>query len=231
MTGTLRAGALSLAVIWIAHAQQLKPELQQKLAAVKDAVARNQAALRQYTWTSHTEVSLNGDVKKTRDDSCRLGPDGKMQKTEIGESAAKEVHGPIRRRIVEHKTEELTDYARRAVALIHEYIPPTAHAMEEAFQAGHASLGEAGSGTTELQFKNYLKTGDGLTLSFNAAAKTLHSVTVNSYLDDPKDAIFLEVDFQTLPDGTNYESNMILKAPAKKLEVRMENSHYQKIPG
>ena len=186
-------------------AQALKPELQQKLAAVKEAVARNQAALRQYTWTSHTEVSLKGEVKKTRDDSCRLGPDGKVQKTEIGESAAKEVHGPIRRKIVEHKTEELTDYARRAVALIHEYIPPTAQAMEEA--------------PTEL------------TLSFNTAAKTLHSVTVNSYLDDPKDAIFLEVDFQTLPDGTNYESNMILKAPAKKLEVRMENSNYQKIRG
>ena len=57
------------------------PELQQKLATVKESVARNQAALRQYTWTEQTNVSLKGEVKKSTEDICRYGPDGTLQKT------------------------------------------------------------------------------------------------------------------------------------------------------
>jgi hypothetical protein len=49
----------------------MKQELQQKLAAVKESVARNQAALLQYAWTAHTEINLKGEVKKTTDEMCR----------------------------------------------------------------------------------------------------------------------------------------------------------------
>jgi hypothetical protein len=37
---------------------------QERVAALKQALAANQAALKQYTWTETTEISLKGDVKK-----------------------------------------------------------------------------------------------------------------------------------------------------------------------
>src|SRR5437868_15487821 len=55
-------------------------ELQQKVATVRQAVAQNQAALRQYTWAEQTNILLKGEVKKTTDYPCQYGPDGTVQK-------------------------------------------------------------------------------------------------------------------------------------------------------
>jgi hypothetical protein len=59
-------------------------ELQQKLAAVKQAAAANQQQLRQYQWTETTQVTLKGDAKPSSQKLCQYGPDGQVQKTPIG---------------------------------------------------------------------------------------------------------------------------------------------------
>jgi hypothetical protein len=209
----------------------LGQQLQQRMATVKEAVARNQAALKQYSWTEHTEISIKGEVKKTKDELCRYGPNGQVQKTELGPPAQQKQLRGIRKRVAERKKEELEDYMNRAVALIHSYVPPSPQAMQQAFQAGSVSLSPAPGGIIQLQFKSYVKPGDAMTLTFDSAAKVLRRLTVNSYLDEPKDAVTLEVDFQTLPDGTNYAATTILNASAKQLQVRVQNSNYQRIGG
>lgn len=123
----------------------------------------------------------------------------------------------------------MEEYMKRAVALIHQYVPPSAQTLQAAFQAGNGSLGESGPGTIQLQFRNYLLPGDTLTLSFNIATKVLTSVNASSYLDSPEDAVTLQVKFQTLPDGTNYPATTSLTAEAKKLQVVVQNSNYQRI--
>jgi hypothetical protein len=210
-------------------AQGVQQELQQKLAAVKQSLARNQEALRDYTWTQHTEISLNGQLKKTKDEMCRYGPDGTVQKTSAGPPSPQMEMRGIRGRIAEKKKDELEGYMERASALIHSYIPPSQQSVEQAFRAGNASLGQAGPGTIQLQFRNYLKPGDSLTVSFSEAAKVLREITVTSWLDDPKDAVSLQVDFQTLPDGTNYAATTILTASAKHVQVKTQNSGYQRV--
>jgi hypothetical protein len=225
----LLAAAFALIATFSIGAQDAKQELQQKLAAVKESVAQNQAALRKYQWTEHTEIMLKGEVKSTKDEACRYGPDGKVQKTELGPPPQqKELRG-VKKRLVEKKKEDLTDYMQRAVTLIHDYVPPNPENIQAAFQAGNASLGQAGPGTVQLQITNYWQQGDALTFTFNSAAKALTQVNINSYLGDAKDAITLQVDFQTLPDGTNYAATTNLNAPAKNLSVRTQNSNYQRI--
>ena len=63
-------------------------DLQQKLAAAKQNAAQNQQALRTYTWIEKVELSLKGEVKNTTVNSCRYGPDGKVQKTPVVDAAA-----------------------------------------------------------------------------------------------------------------------------------------------
>jgi hypothetical protein len=58
-------------------------DLQQKAAAAKQAAAQNQQVLRAYTWIEKVELSLKGEVKNTTVNSCRYGPDGKVQKTTV----------------------------------------------------------------------------------------------------------------------------------------------------
>lgn len=152
-----------------------------------------------------------------------------MQKTELGPPSPQlELRG-LKKKVAEKKKDELQDYMERAVALIQGHVPPSAAAIEQVFQSGNASLGQGGPGTIQLQLKNYVKPGDALSLGFDAGAKTLRKVTVNSYMDDQKDAVDLAVDFQTLPDGTNYPATTVLNTPAKNLTVRTQNANYQRI--
>ena len=63
---------------------QGSPELQQKLAAVKQSVAENQQKLHQYQWTETTQLTLNSDAKPPSQSMCLYGPNGTVQKTPMG---------------------------------------------------------------------------------------------------------------------------------------------------
>jgi hypothetical protein len=52
--------------------------VQEKVAALKQSLAQTQAALKQYSWTETTEISLKGEVKKRDQKECHYGPDAKV---------------------------------------------------------------------------------------------------------------------------------------------------------
>jgi hypothetical protein len=69
-----------------------------------------------------------------------------------------------------------------------------------------------------------------MTFAFDSATKKIRNISVNTYLDDPKtDIVTLNVTFASLPDGTNYSASTDLKAAGKNMEIKTQNSNYQKI--
>jgi len=54
-------------------------------------------------------------------------------------------------------------------------------------------------------------------------------MSVASYMDDPSKPVTLQVDLQSLPDGTSYPATVSMNIPASHIEVRTENSNYQKL--
>jgi hypothetical protein len=54
----------------------------------KESGENNRAKLQQYQWTETTEVLVKGEDKKTEQELCQYGPDGKVQKTPLGPSPA-----------------------------------------------------------------------------------------------------------------------------------------------
>jgi hypothetical protein len=211
---------------------------QQVIAALKSSIAKNQAALKSYSWTETTQISLKGEVKKTQQKECQYGPDGKVQKTPIGGDNAPQQQqaagggrrgGRLKKEIVEKKVGEMKDYMDRVAALVHEYAPPDPQKIQAASAAGNISV-TRGQPVTLIAIKNYLKQGDSVTLGFDAAAKKLASYNVGSYLDDPKDdAVKLAVNFAPLPDGTNHIQQSVLDATGKQIQVKTTNSDYKKI--
>jgi hypothetical protein len=209
---------------------------QQKIAALKQSIAQNQAALKQYSWTETTQVSLKGEVKKTEQKECHYGPDGKVQKTPLGNQAPAQQPqagggrgGRLKKQIVEKKVDEMKDYMERVGALVHEYVPPDPQKIQTAVAAGNVAVQPGSSGVAVLSFKNYLKQGDSLAIGFDAASKKITSYDVQSYLDDPqKDVVTLAVTFDSLPDGTNYPAKTLLNAKAKQIEVQVTNANYKK---
>jgi hypothetical protein len=130
---------------------------------------------------------------------------------------------------VEKKKGGLKDYMQQAGALIKQYVPPDPQQMKEDFQSGNASLSHTGADEIGLDFKNYVKPGDSLVLTFNTAAKALTHINVNTYMNDQKDAVTLQITFETLPGGPNYVSQTLLSAPAKSIQVQTTSSNYQRL--
>jgi len=204
-------------------------DLQQKLAAAKQAAAKNQQMLRSYTWLEKTELSYKGEVKSTKVESCRYGPDGKVQKTPVVEPPPPEEKRGLRGRIVAKKTDEMKDELESAAALVRQYVPPDPGLMQIVMNAGTASLAQAGPGFAALKFPGYVKQGDALTLTFESAVKSLKQIDVATWLDDPSKEVTLRVTMQSLPDGTDYPGQISLSIPNSQIDVRIAKTNYQKL--
>ena len=223
------SGALALAISLKAQ----NPELQQRIAEIKQAAARNKAALFQYAWTEQVTISLKGEQKKQELFQVRMGPDGHPQKTPIDPSAApsEPSGGRLRRHIVEKKKEEYEDYADQMKALAQQYVPPTQELLQQAYQQGNVTLGtEPGNpNQVKIVIHNYLKPNDSVTLIIDRTQKELVGVQIASYMNDPKDAMNLNVQFSRLPDGTNHVSSMTIDGVSKQLSISTQNSNYQHV--
>jgi len=213
-----------------AFAQQGNPELQEKIAALKKAMAQSQQTLRQYAWMETTQVILKGETKSTTQASCQYAADGKVVKTPVDTAPPqqKQQRG-VKGKVVANKKEEMSDYMKSAVALIKSYVPPDPARLQDTFKAGKAEMQQSAGGVVTLVFHDYVKPGDTLSLAINAQTNSLQGVSVKSYLDDAKDAVNLSVRFANLPDGANYAAETILDATAKQLQVKTTNSGYRKL--
>jgi len=206
-------------------------DLQQKAAQIKEAMAANKQALAQYTWQEQQTIAIKGEVKKQQLFQVQQGPDGKPQKTPLDSSPqAAPSGGRLKRHIVEKKKEEFQDYAEQIAALAQSYTQPEPGRLQQALAQGNAMIGEAGApGELKLVIHNYVKPNDTVTMVFNTASKAIQSLEINSYLNDPKDAVNISAQFARLPDGTNHVSSMLVNGVSKELTVNMQNSNYQKL--
>jgi hypothetical protein len=231
-SGSMLLGPLLLlvAAVFNRPVNAQNPELQQRLAEVKQAMAQNKQALAQYTWVEQVTISLKGEQKKQEHFQVRLGPDGKPQKTSLDAPAQpQESGGRLKKRIVEKKKEEYADYADQMKALAQQYVPPDKDMLQQAYQQGNITVGPAAGSPNAVQLviKNYLKQGDSMTLIFDKAQKQLLGIQIASYMDDPKDAMNLTVQFSKLPNGPNHVSSMVIDGVSKQLNVATQNSNYQ----
>jgi hypothetical protein len=230
----MKSIAVGIALAAIAFAagasmQAQAPELQQKLAAAKQSAAANQKALRSYSWLEKTEISLKGEVKSTKVETCRYGPDGKVQKTPVVEPPPPQKKRGLKGKVVAKKTGEMKEEMEAAVALVQQYVPPSPDLMQVVMNAGTASLAQAGPGAVALKFPGYAKKGDALTITFDSTVKALRQIEVNTWLDEPESAVNLKVTMQALPDGTSYPASTLFELPERKLQVKITKSNYQKL--
>lgn len=204
--------------------------LQQKLATVKQAVANNKQRLQQYQWIETTQLTLKGDTKPPSQNLCRYGPGGQVQKTPIGPPPPSPSGGRLKQKVIAKKKAEMEDYMDDVKGLLAMYVPPDPQKMQQAYRAGKLLVNPAG-GIVNFIFKDYAQPGDQLTLTFDPAKSAIISLSVNTYMGDSKDAVTLQVQMASLPDGTNHVQQTTVNATAKQLVVTTTNSNYQKLDG
>ena len=144
------------------HPAAAQPAPQERVAAVKQSLQESMAALRQYEWVETTIMRVKGEEKSRIQQRCYYGADGKVQKialtqpAEQQDSGGRGRRGRRRERIVERKTEEVTDYMQRAVQTVHSYLPPDPVLIQKSrdaekvtvqpLDAGRANVDRFGSG-------------------------------------------------------------------------------------
>jgi hypothetical protein len=217
---------------FIRTAKAQNPELQQRVADIKESAGKNKQALASYTWTEQITISLKGEQKKVEHFQVRQGPDGKPQKTSLDAPAtAAPSGGRVKKHVVEKKKEEYKDYADQMKALAQQYVPPDGALLQKAYGQGNVTLGPTAAAPNEVQLviHNYVKPQDSMTLVFDKAQKSLVSVQIASYMDDPKDVMNLTVQFGRLPDGTNHVESLVIDGVSKKLNIATQNSSYKRL--
>ncbi len=206
------------------------PEIQEKLAAVKQAAAENKQKIRQYQWVETTQLTLKGDAKPPTKNSCVYGPDGKVQKTMIGAPPPPPSGGKMKQKVIANKKAEMKDYMQDVKAVLAMYVPPDPQKMQADLRAGKVSLNPS-PGVVNLIFADYAQHGDKMTLTFDTATKKIGALKIDTYMGKEKDVVTLQVQMASLPDGTSYESQTVLNATAKQLVVTTTNSDYKKVGG
>jgi len=237
MTRCSLRNALPASVIFLATAAFMcpasaqNPELQQQVSDVQQSMAKNKQALAAYSWNEQVTISLKGEEKKQEHFQVRLGPDLKPEKTSLDPPPAPPSGGRLKKHVIEKKTEEYKDYADQMKALAQQYVPPDKELLERARSQGNIAVGPEAGAANELQLviHNYLKPGDSMTLVFDKAQKELLRIQIASYMDDPKDAVNLTVQFSRLPDGTNHVSNLTIDGVSKQLNIAIQNANYQHV--
>jgi hypothetical protein len=230
------AGAISLLAATAIVAQQPAAPAggTDHVAAIKQSLGKSAAALKQYQWVETTVVSIKGEEKSKTQNNCFYGADGKVQKTPVAAAPAedsKKKRG-LRGKIVENKKEEISESMKEAVALVKQYVPPDPAHIQAAKDTGRLSVTPPDAkGMVAVVIKDYLKVGDSLTITVNAATDTISGLTVATFTDSAKDAVGLKVSWGSFPDGTVYAAAIHLDVASQNLAVAIENTGYKKLGG
>jgi len=206
-----------------------------RVAALKQALAANKTALKQYTWIETTEISLKGEQKKQERKQCVYAADGSVTKTPVPDAApapAKQESssrrrggGAVKKAIVSNKIDDMKEYVAKVKALVQDYVPPDPERIQAAKAAGNVS-----ANGTALTLKNYVKPGDSMTIGLAPTGTAIQTFNLKSYVEKPKeDDVTMTVTYGTLPDGTSYPQRTVLDIAAKKLGVTVTNSEYRKL--
>src|SRR5271166_5698999 len=101
--------AVTAALMLVAsYAFSQNPALQQKIAALKQSAAQNKQRLMHYQWNETQQITLKGEPKGTKQFLCQYGPNGQVNKTELGAPQPQQPQGGrLKQRIVEKKKEEM----------------------------------------------------------------------------------------------------------------------------
>jgi hypothetical protein len=229
---SLGVGILAASAILVPSLKAQNPEMQQRVAEVKESMAVNKQLLAQYTWMEQDIISIKGEEKKEELYNVQLGPDGKPQKTPVDPTSVSDDERRrrgLRGRIVEKKTEEFKEYGDQIKTLVQQYVPPDKDMLQQAYQQGNVMMGPVGGapGEYRLVISNYVKQGDNMTLVMNKAQKSLVSLSIATYLNDPSDAVKVNVQFAKIPNGPNHVTTETIDGESKKLTITVQNSNYQ----
>jgi hypothetical protein len=193
------------------------------------AQKQNAAQLRQYEWTSRTELKLKGESKSVKVESVRYDDNGQLQKTPLESTPQDQPSGGrLRQRVEEKKKEEFADLMRGLAQLAQSYAHLNPSQLQALAQGAVISKGQGDmAGTIELQGANVVVNGDNVAIWVDPSNFLIRHVKIDTlYENNP---LQLTVDYQNLPQGPSYPAQIDLAYPNEQVQMLVQNSNYQQL--
>jgi len=191
---------------------------------INEGRKHNAAQMRNYSWNTRTEVKMDGEVKSVKVELVRFTPEGEWQKAMVSDSSAgaKKPRG-IRGKVASKKIKGMQEWAVELGKLLQQYSLPTPGSILDFLDS--AAVQRTGN-MVNLVGKDVIQPGDYLAILVDANSKQLKIITVKTSLDG--DAVDVQINSENLDDGLSYTARQVVKVPAKKVELMIENYDFRR---
>jgi hypothetical protein len=208
-----------------ARAQSKAEATAVKAVQITEARKANAALMRQYSWSSRTELIEGGVVKDTRIDLVNYGPAGQLQRTLVNDHGARLPIGFLRRAVAENERQKMETYLHGLRSLLEEYTLPTAGKVLD-FMSGAQVTGPDATGAVEMTGRNVVIPGDTFSVWSDARTRQTRRIQVATVYQG--DAANLTATFATLPSRLTYADYAEVTVPAKQLSVQVQNFNFNR---
>ena len=183
---------------------------QQDQQVIADQLSGNREALRQYSWTERTEVTLEGKQVRVNAEKMRYDLDGRLQVTPLGGSGQM---GP--------EMQQLTDSLGQ---LALSYTQPDPGKFRSFMDSASAWEGRGkNAGLLRIEGSGFLQPDDSVEII--ARNQTADTATVRTMLDETPATI--KAEYRALPNnGPIYVARLWAEIPSKNLKLTIENFDY-----
>jgi hypothetical protein len=224
--GTRKAALIGLLVILVIA---IDAAAQQQVSALMTGMGANAKQLRQYTFKQRTETYHQGDLKNTKVDEIHYSASGERVSISLNDQKAQSEprrRGPGSRIIakkIEEEQEKMKKYIERLMALTSRYLADDPAKFQAAIANAEVTTG--GSSQVRIMMRNYVKTGDMMTISFDSATHRPTKTEINTRLDDA--SVSIRLAFDQIRKGPSYPGRTVVRSDAKQLEVRVFTYDYR----
>jgi hypothetical protein len=183
---------------------------QQDQQVIADQLSGNREALRHYSWTKRTEVTLEGTQIRVKAEKMRYDLDGRLQVTPLGGSGQ-----------MNPEIQQLTD-SLGELAL--SYAQPDPQKFRPFMLNASAWEGRGkNAGMLRMEGSGFLRPDDSVEII--ARNQTADNATVRTMLDETPATI--KAEYRALPnDGPIYVARLWAEIPSKNLKLTIENFDY-----
>jgi len=196
-----------------------------KTVQIVDARKANAALMRQYSWTSRTELIEDGKVKDIRIELLNYGPTGQIQRSLMNDQGAPLPFGFLRRAIAEKERKKMEEYMSGLRSLLEQYTLPTPGKVLD-FMTQAQMSGPDPSGAIQMTGNNVAVPGDTFTVWTDANTRQTRRIQVSTVYQG--DVVNVTATFKTLPSKLSYVAFAEATVPAKQMNVQVSNFDYNR---
>jgi len=182
---------------------------------------QKQTAIKSYQWTETMVVRVDGKEKATVVNTCGYNEDGGVSRTPVKGERTQVAKG------TPGTAPEIDSYVNSAVAVMRGYVRPRPEKLQACEDAGRVSVSTDGKGQ-KLEYRDYLKPGDILTLVLDPSTSQILSSSASTYVINSNDRAEIHTEMAQLPDGSSYPSHIKFDTPGRQMGIVATDSNYRK---